>query len=64
MKGIVQFFNNMKNFGFIKPDSGEKDVFVHRSDVQGENLNEGDKVEFEAIDGDKGPKAVNVKRID
>ncbi len=64
MKGTVQFFNNMKNFGFIKPEDGEKDVFVHRSDVQGDALNEGDKVEFESVDGDRGPKAINVRKID
>ncbi len=64
MKGTVQFFNDLKNFGFIKPDEGGKDLFVHRNDVQGDSLNEGDRVEFEAEDGQKGPKAVNVKKID
>lgn len=64
MKGTVKFFNEMKNFGFIQPDEGGDDLFVHRNDIEGESLNEGDRVEFESEEGDKGPKAVNVKRIE
>lgn len=64
MKGTVKFFNEMKNFGFIQPDEGDKDVFVHRSDLEGINfLKEGDLVEFEVGEGEKGPKAINVKKL-
>ncbi len=63
MRGNVKFFNEMKNFGFIEPDEGNNDVFVHRSAVQSGTLNEGDVVEFEIEAGDRGPKAVNVKKV-
>ncbi|MFO7872248.1 MAG: cold-shock protein [Candidatus Undinarchaeales archaeon] len=64
MKGTVKFFNRMKNFGFIEPDEGDDDLFVHRSDVENEvDLHEGDRVEFDAGQGDKGPKAENVKKV-
>ncbi len=61
MKGEVKFFHDVKNYGFINPEDQEDDVFVHISDVDGETLNEGDEVEFETEQGDKGPRAVNVK---
>jgi len=64
MKGTVKFFNNMKNYGFIEPDEGEEDLFVHRNDIESGTLNEGDRVEFETEQGEKGPKAVNVKTIE
>lgn len=64
MKGTVKFFDEMKNFGFIEPDDGEKDLFVHRSDVEGGSLKEGDRVEFESEAGERGPKAANVKIIE
>jgi CspA family cold shock protein len=52
-----------KGFGFIKGE-GEKDIFVHNSDIEGKNsLREGEKVEFEVTQGDKGPRAVKVKPI-
>lgn len=57
--GTVKFFNSEKGWGFITPDDGGKDVFVHRSGSV-DPLNEGDKVTFEIEDGPKGPKAVNV----
>lgn len=61
MKGTVKWFNNLKNFGFITPDDGSKDVFVHMSGLkEGEKIKEGDKVTFEIKEGDKGPQAVNV----
>lgn len=63
MKGTVKFFNNMKNYGFIEPEEGDEDLFVHRSDVEGDSLNEGDEVEFEVEQGEKGPRAVNVSKI-
>ncbi len=59
--GIVKFFNANKGFGFITPDNGSKDVFVHANDTGGTQLNEGDKVEFEVTQGKKGPQASNVK---
>ena len=60
MKGTVKFFNERKGFGFITADDG-KDYFVHISDLgEGMNLNEGDSVNFEVEDGDRGPKAVRV----
>lgn len=66
-KGIVKWFNDQKGFGFITPEGeGEKDCFVHHSAIQAEGfktLNEGDQVEFEVVEGTKGPAAENVVRI-
>ncbi len=62
MKGTVKFFNQMKGFGFIAGEDG-KEYFVHQSALgEGVNLNENDAVEFDLEDGDRGPKAVNVKK--
>lgn len=61
--GKVKFFNAGKGFGFITPDDGGKDVFVHVTDTGGAQLNEGDKVEFEVVDGKKGPQASNVRKV-
>ena len=66
MTGIVKWFNADKGFGFITPDDGSKDVFVHFSAIQGngfKTLAEGQSVEFEIQDGQKGPAAVNVTAI-
>ncbi|KXB05346.1 cold-shock protein [candidate division MSBL1 archaeon SCGC-AAA382A03] len=63
MKGTVKFFDGRKNFGFIKPEGGEEDHFVHASDIESGPLNEGDEVEFDSEQGDKGPRAVNVKKV-
>ncbi|MDR1700153.1 MAG: cold shock domain-containing protein [Lachnoclostridium sp.] len=65
MKGTVKWFNAKKGFGFISDEDGN-DVFVHFSALQMEGfkvLDEGDEVEFEVIDGDKGPQAANVTRV-
>ena len=65
MKGTVKWFNNEKGFGFITPEEGS-DVFVHHSSIQDEgykSLNEGQAVEFDVEQGDKGPKAINVVKI-
>ncbi|MBX4181185.1 transcription antiterminator/RNA stability regulator CspE [Sodalis sp. CWE] len=63
IKGQVKWFNESKGFGFITPIDGSKDVFVHFSAIQGngfKTLTEGQEVEFEVQDGQKGPSAVNV----
>ena len=62
-KGTVKFFNTAKGFGFITPESGGKDVFVHANDLGGAVLQEGSKVEFEVVQGKKGPQASNVKLV-
>ncbi len=64
MKGKVKFFNTMKNFGFIEPEDDSEDLFVHRNDIEGNYLQEDDEVEFDAEEGERGPRAVNVKKID
>jgi len=61
--GTVKWFNDDKGFGFITPDEGGKDLFVHHTGINGsgfKSLSEGAKVEYDAEAGDKGPKAVNV----
>ena len=64
--GTVKWFNSEKGYGFITPENGTKDLFVHFSAIQGEgyrSLNEGQKVEYEATQGQKGPQASNVRVI-
>lgn len=58
-KGTVKFFNNAKGFGFITPEDGSKDVFVHKNDLA-DSIAEGDKVSYEVEEGPKGLNAVNV----
>lgn len=60
--GTVKFFNNAKGFGFITPDDGGKDVFVHQSALT-DDIAEGDKVSYDVEQGDKGLNAVNVKVV-
>lgn len=61
--GKVKFFNTEKGFGFIQPDDGGKDIFVHISGIESGTLSEDDKVEYEIGEGQKGPCAVQVKTI-
>jgi cold shock protein len=64
--GTVKWFNAEKGFGFITPDGGGKDCFVHFSAIQGsgfKSLDEGERVEFEVGQGQKGPQAENVTRV-
>ena len=62
-KGTVKFFNTAKGFGFITPDGGGKDVFVHANDLGGAVLTDGTKVEFDIVQGKKGPQASGVKVV-
>ena len=65
--GTVKWFNVSKGYGFLTRDDGEKDVFVHHSAIQGEgfkSLIEGQRVEFDVVQGQKGPAAENVVKLD
>ncbi|KXA91857.1 hypothetical protein AKJ63_00655 [candidate division MSBL1 archaeon SCGC-AAA259D18] len=62
-RGTVKFFDERKNYGFIEPEDEEEDRFVHASQVESETLEEGDIVEFDPERGDRGPKAINVRKV-
>ncbi|MBT7336053.1 MAG: cold-shock protein [Gammaproteobacteria bacterium] len=67
IKGTVKWFSSEKGFGFIVPEDGGKDLFVHHSEIQSggqfASLSDGQAVEFEVGEGKKGPCAVNVKEV-
>lgn len=66
IKGTVKWFSNEKGYGFITPEGGGKDVFVHHSTIQGDgykSLDEGQQVEFDVTQGPKGEQAANVKKL-
>ena len=65
--GTVKWFNDQKGFGFITREDGEKDCFVHHTAIQGtgfKSLREGERVEFDVVQGEKGPAAENVRAIE
>ena len=65
-RGTVKWFSDEKGYGFVTPEDGSKDVFVHHSAIQGEgfkSLSEGQMVEFETTQGPKGPQASNVVKL-
>jgi CspA family cold shock protein len=65
MRGTVKWFNDNKGFGFLTQEDGPE-VFVHFSEIQGDGfktLNEGEEVEFDLVEGERGPKATNVRKL-
>ena len=60
MKGTVKFFHDQKNYGFIETEEMDDDVFFHISELEVDSVEEGDDVEFDQEEGDKGPQAVDV----
>ena len=64
MEGEIKFFNSPRGYGFISTTEGSKDAYVHSDDIQdGAELNQGDKVSFDVLQEDRGPRAKNVKKM-
>ena len=61
--GTVAFFHDRKGYGFIETEEADEDVFFHMDDVEGPDLEEGQEVEFDIEQADKGPRAANVRRV-
>ncbi|MCU4740458.1 cold-shock protein [Halobacteria archaeon AArc-m2/3/4] len=61
--GTVDFFNDDAGYGFIETEDADEDVFFHMEDVGGEDLEEGQEVEFDIEEADKGPRATNLERL-
>lgn len=62
-RGTVKFFDSFKGFGFISREDGGQDVYVNIADVKGGSLSDGDKVEFEVEQAQRGPRARNVAKV-
>ena len=62
-KGTVAFFNDTGGYGFIETDDADEDVFFHMEDIGGPDLEEGQEVEFDIVEAEKGPRASNVERL-
>ncbi|WP_253738573.1 cold-shock protein [Halohasta salina] len=62
-KGTVAFFNDTGGYGFIETDDADDDVFFHMEDVGGPDLEEGEDVEFDIVEAEKGPRAKNLQRL-
>jgi len=64
-RGVVKFYNETKNFGFITPDQGGKDLFFHRTDLEteGQAIEQGERVEYEVGSGAKGPQAKAIRSM-
>ncbi len=62
-KGVVDFFKESGGYGFIETDDADEDVFFHMEDIGGPDLEEGQEVEFDIVEADKGPRAENLTRL-
>ncbi len=62
-KGTVDFFNDAGGYGFIETEDADEDVFFHMEDIGGPDLEEGDELEFDIVEAEKGPRAENVTRL-
>lgn len=63
-KGVVDFFKESGGYGFIETDEADDDVFVHMDDIEGPDLEEGEELEFEIVESEKGPRAQNPRRVE